>query len=148
MLENWLAAEALIIDRLKAKVPEAKLVQAMPELDIENVAQKCPALIVIYQGDRLSDSALDGQVMIAEQIWSVVVVVKNVKDIAQGAASRVEAGLLMTKAIKALSGWQPNADFKTGLTRINAGGAGYLAGVSWFPLAFKVATYSIGDGNE
>lgn len=148
MLDNWLAAEALIIDRLKAKVPEAKLVQAMPELDIEHVAQKCPALIVIYQGDRIADDANNAQVLVAEQIWSVVAVVKNVKDIAQGTASRAEAGVLMTKAIKALSGWQPSAEFKAGLKRINAGGSGYLAGVSWFPLAFSVATYSIGDGDD
>lgn len=145
MLDNWLAAEALIIERLKVKVPEAKLVHAMPELDIEHVAQKCPALIVIYQGDRIADDANNAQVIVAEQVWSVVVVVKNVKDIAQGSASRAEAGVLLTKAIKALSGWQPSPDFKAGMKRVNAGGAGYLAGVSWFPLAFSVATYSIGD---
>ena len=148
MLDNWLAAESLIIERLELKIPEAKWVVAMSEFDIEKIAQKCPALVVIYQGDRLPADANGGQIIIAEQIWSVVVAVKNVKEISQGTASRAEAGVLMTKAIKALSGWQPNSQYKQGMTRIAAGGAGYLAGVSWFPLAFKLATYSVGENNE
>lgn len=149
MLTNWLQAEQLIIDRLKEKVPEAKLVVGMPDFDVQIIGQKCPALVVIYQGDRMGGNAEHGAVQVVDQIWSVVVATRSAAKIEHGEASRAEAGDLLTKAIRSLSGWNPDQEnFQSGLTRIQAGGAGYLSGISWFPLAFKISTYSIGAPDE
>ncbi len=144
MIADWLEAEEPIIARLRVKVSGARSVVGMSEFSQAHIEQNAPAIVVMYDGDRLPDSAGEGQAVLAVQRWVVIIGVRNVRDAAAGGAARREAGPLMTAVIKALSGWAPTPAF-TGMTRATSPRAGYEPGFAWFGLAFETKTISMGD---
>jgi len=144
VIADWLEAEEPIIARLRDKVPGARTVIGMSEFSRAHIEQNAPAVVVMYDGDRLPDSAGEGQAVLAAQRWVVIVGVRNVRDAAAGGAARREAGPLLTAVIKALSGWAPGQMF-TGFVRVTSPRAGYEPGFAWFGLAFETRTISMGD---
>lgn len=138
-MDNHLALEALLIERIKSAVPEFRDVFGMADLAaMQESSQVTPAAHVIYQGDAIpsSNSAGQGTAQVVLQTWLVVVAVRSARDTRGGAGSREEAGPLIAAVIKALSGWQPAPEFRP-LGRVNAPRPGFNAGFAYFPLAFE-----------
>ncbi len=138
-MENHLAMEALLIERLKTEVPDFLAVLGMADLaSMQEAGQPAPAAHVIYQGDSIpgGDSrAGNGAAQVVAQTWLVVVAVRNVRDTKGGAAAREDAGPLISKTLAALSGWAAPG-FRP-LRRVNAPRPGFNAGYGYFPLAFE-----------
>lgn len=140
-MENYLALEPLLIDRLKAEVPDFRAVLGMADLAaIMESSQPTPAAHVVYRGDSPvpgNNSAGHGAVQLVAQNWWVVVAARNVRDTLGGADARADAGVLITKTLRALCGWQPSADFRPLIRRFNTTAPGFNAGFAYFPLAFE-----------
>lgn len=135
-LTNYLAAEPLIIARLKDKVPEFAHVGDWSEYStLEEGAIQTPAAFVMYGGDRVNEAGGKGNVQRADQIWGVVIVVRNVAQRRAGTAIREEAGPLMAQTLAALMGWQPAPQFRE-LERLPAPRPEYAKLVGFFPLQF------------
>lgn len=146
MAANYLAAEALLIERLHATVSGVRKIYSAAELaGVEEQAQTTPALHVVYSGDVLDDSAARGRGQVVAQEWLVVTAVRNARDQQGGVAAREDAGPLLTQVIEALSGWSPGPGFDP-LRRINAPRPAYRpGGYAYFPLGFstKVITQGV-----
>lgn len=144
-LDNYLAAEPLIIARLKEQVPEFVHVGDWSEYStLEEGAIATPAAFVMYGGDRLHDAGGKGAVQRIDQMWGVVVVVRNVAQRRAGTAIREEAGPLMMKTVNALMGWKPAPQFRE-LERMPAPRPEYAKLVGFFPLQFAAALILKGD---
>ncbi|MFA7239373.1 MAG: hypothetical protein WC091_04615 [Sulfuricellaceae bacterium] len=139
MMDNYLGLEPLLIARLHAAAPGFREIIGMADLaSMQASRQTTPAALVIYQGDALSggDSrAGQGAVQVVVQTWLVVVAVRNERDTLGGADARCDAGVLITRTLQALSGWQAPG-FRP-LVRVNAPKPGFNAGFAYFPLAFE-----------
>src|SRR3569832_1899995 len=126
-LDSYLAAEQLLIERLKQAVPEFAHVGDWSEYStLDESIATTPAAYVVYGGDQVRPAGGKGEVQRIDQIWGVVIVVRNVAQRAAGTAIREEAGPLMMKVLRALMGWQL-ADQLRPLERMAAprpGGAG------------------------
>lgn len=138
-MDNHLALEGLLIERLKSAVPEFRGVLGMADLAaMQESSQVTPSAHVIYQGDTVpsGNSAGQGSAQVVVQTWLVVVAVRSARDTRGGSGAREEAGALMTRVIQALSGWMPGPEFRP-MQRVNAPRPGFNAGFGYFPLAFE-----------
>lgn len=140
-MENYLAIEGALIERLKAEVPDFDAVLGMADLaSMQESGQPTPAAHIIYDGDTLPSgvnaSAGKGAMQKVVQRWLVVVAVNNVRDTRGGTDTRADAGVLISQTLKALSGWQPLPGSRE-LVRVNAPKPGFNAGFGYFPLAFE-----------
>lgn len=140
MLDNYLSAEALIIQRIKDQVPGLNAVLSADDLaGVEERSQVAPAVHVLYGGDILAGGAAGsagrGAARIVRQRWFAVIVVRQARD-ATGSRARAEAGPLISKVLVALSGWPPSAAHRE-LVRLSAPNPLYRAGMAYFPLAFE-----------
>lgn len=137
-MSNYFAMESEIVDRLRSQVPE--LVEVYTPFDISDMVelgQVVPAAHVIYRGDTLSDDVGRGRAVMVTQSWLVVLVVQNSASQMQDTTQiRVDAGLIVSKILAALQGWQPESSTRP-LKRVNGVPAGYSAGFSYFPFAFE-----------
>lgn len=100
--DNFLAAEPLIVQRLRAVLPAE--VHVLPAADLASVAaenQPTPAVHVLYDGYQVVDAST-GATAAVEQNWLTVVVTRNVADIEQGHEARQQAGPLAAKVLDAL----------------------------------------------
>lgn len=132
---NLLSAGPLIVARLKAQIPEL-CNNVFSSGDLEGVTedqQIVPAVHVVYNGDRISDS----QGMKCEQEWYVIVVVRNTNAMAESESVQLDAGTLALKVIKALRGWSPTDEREHSvLKRVTGVRPGFHAGFGYFPLCF------------
>lgn len=138
-MNNHLALEQLLVERLRQAVPEFRDVLGMSDLAaMQESGQITPAAHVIYQGDAIpsGSSAGQGAAQMVVQTWLVVIAVYSARDTGGGAGSREEAGPLISAVLDALSGWAPGNGFRP-LTRVNAPRPGFNAGYAYFPLAFE-----------
>lgn len=134
---DFLGLEPLVIERLKALVPNARAVLAAEDLaDVQERSQTTPALHVIYGGYRIVEAAENGRGAITEQTWIVVVVVKGA---GQGgnapAAVRASAASLVGAVLSALMGWRP-AERMRPLKLTNGPRPVFSGGFAYFPLTF------------
>lgn len=143
MIADYLAAEALIIARLTAQVPELRAVLGAAELDgLAEAQQQTPNAQVLYEGDALPGAegsrAGNAAAQVVLQRWLVIVCVRNRRDAKAGAGARQAAGPIVSKVIAALQGHQLSTDFRA-LRRITPprSAPGYSAGFAYFPLAFE-----------
>lgn len=100
--DNFLAAEPLIVQRLRAVLPAE--VHVLPAADLASVAaenQPTPAVHVLYDGYQVND-ARTGAAVAIEQGWLTVIVTRNVADIEQGHNARQDAGPLAALVMDAL----------------------------------------------
>lgn len=144
MLSDYLAASALIVDRLRDTVPGLRHVGAQTGLTaLEQNTLAAPAVFVIYDGDRLGATAGYRAAQIVQQSWLVVLAVRNVAD---HASARNEAGELLAQILTALTGWEPSADHGP-LVREPAPRPEYSPGFGVYPLAFSTAIETVASPN-
>lgn len=140
-MDNYLAIENALIERLRLEVPAFFDVLGWADLpSVRDSSLPDSAALVIYDGDIIptgaNTSAGKGAVQKVMQRWMVVVAVRNVRDMLGGADARTDAGLLITQVLKALSGWQPLPESRE-LVRVNAPKPDFIDGFGYFPLAFE-----------
>ena len=99
---NFLAAEPLIVERLKAVLPpEVHVLCAADLTQIADGQQPTPAVHVVYGGYQVEDSRVPASLKLV-QIWFTVIVTRNVADIEQGYHARQAAGPLADQVLNAL----------------------------------------------
>lgn len=134
-MENYLSAGPLIIDKLKAEIPDlANFIFNTADLEgVSGAKQHAPALHVLYFGDRVLESR--GPACTVEQLWYVVVVTRNVKTQITAEDARMEAGVLAKKVMLALLGWEPTNEHGA-MKRTNGVSPAFGAGFAYVPLLF------------
>ena len=160
MLPDYLAAGPLLIERIRAALPALRAVlpagglarifaEALPysPADLAGIGEaaiQSPSVFVLYDGDRLGDSAGRGQAGIVHQRWMIVLAVRNARQGDGGAALLVDAGPLLAALLAALMGFQLSADHRP-LVRVAAPAPGYSPALAYYPLAFETAISTLGD---
>jgi hypothetical protein len=121
--DNYLFAEGVILERLRLEFPD----NATPFIRVDTLGDiqemirgnyHFPSVNVVYLGDQpLSQTSLttdkpswantlgNGLASQVTQFWGVVVATKDAKDNRTGVASRVEAGKIILRVLKALQGF-------------------------------------------
>jgi len=146
MLADYLAAGPLIIARIADAVPG--IVSVLPARDLASLTEstlQSPTVFVVYDGDRLADTAGRGQAQAVQQRWLVVLAIRNAKQGDGGAGMAAEAGPLLVGLLKALQGWQPNSTDYRPLVRVAAPRPGYSPAFAYYPLAFESQIVTTGD---
>ena len=137
---NFLALEPLLVARLTEQLadlsPKVHVMSAADLAGVTEATQITPAVHVVYQGYRVTETRLDGTVVRMEQTWLATVATRNVKNTRTGAAARAEAGLIAGRVAQALMGFKPALASKP-LRLVNGPGAGFSAGFAYLPLAFE-----------
>lgn len=108
--ENFLAAEPLIIDRVKAEV--SGLAGVMSRVDLLHVrdwTQLAPAVHVLYAGIAVEPSDDDPTLIKVVQSWVLWLCVRNVASGRATEAMRESAGPFLSQLIDTLHGWKPLA---------------------------------------
>ncbi|MBI2801240.1 MAG: hypothetical protein HYX63_13345 [Gammaproteobacteria bacterium] len=143
MLANYLEAEPGLIARIESQVPGVRKVFGMAELASirDRAVQFAPCACVVYDGDTIPGGdgarAGNGAAQVVLQRWVVWLIVRNVRDGADGAAARAEAGPLLSLLIAALAGWTLSASFRP-LRRTTAPRPLFEQGAIHFPVAFEL----------
>lgn len=139
MIEHYLAAEQLIVERIRAQMPDLKNVFGMADLASiqDNASQFAPCVCVVYDGDEVpqGDSARAGAgaAQVVQQRWVAWLIVRNVRSAARGEAARSEAGPMLSALLSALAGWSPGPDYRP-LRRGSSPRPLYLTGTLHFPV--------------
>ncbi len=145
MLPDYLAAGPLLIERIRAALPALRAVLPAGDLaGIGEAAIQSPSVFVLFDGDRLGDSAGRGQAGIVHQRWMIVLAVRNARQGDGGAALLADAGPLLAALLAALMGFQLSADHRP-LVRVSAPAPGYSPALAYYPLAFETAISTLGD---
>lgn len=113
-----LAAEPLILARLVAQLallspaPEVppRICSSATIAGTVDVAQHCP-LVVLHPARADKAERTPDDLLYENQIWKVVVVVKNIPNTRDFSADYQAAGVLLEAVVKALEGWTPAAAF-------------------------------------
>lgn len=139
LVDDWLAAGPLMVDRLRAEVPALRGVGSINDLgDLEaRVGQQAPAAFVVYDGDRVAPAVGSGASEAGAQKWIVVLALRSARAGGDGSGLAAEAGRLLPQIRNALVGWAP---FENGrpLRRVTAPRPGYGTAFAYFPLAFEL----------
>lgn len=142
MLTNWLAAEALIIERLKAQVPSARQVYAAADLgEIMTMTEVTPAVHVYYDGDDVIEQSARNQTVF--QRWGIFVVARNAAAQTTGQDARSDAGAVIAEIIPAIQHWKPSQHHGR-MIRISGPGAVYEGPLCLIPLLFRTELVGIG----
>lgn len=138
-----LTAEPLILARLTAQLallspaPDVppRVCSSATVAGTMDVAQYCPLVLLHPARAEKADRTPD-DLLYENQIWKVVVVVKNIPNTRDFSANYQAAGVLLEAVVKALEGWEPAADFNalryTARLETEVG-----SGFSEFPLEFE-----------
>lgn len=136
-MNDFLAAEPLIIQRLKDKVQCALRVDGAPELAaVQEESQVTPAIYVIYYGYLPGRENGQQGVREIELRWIVVVCVRNLRDVKTGGGVREDAGPLIYDTMTALMGWRPD-NHHTPLELEASPPPRIKPGFGYFPMVFK-----------
>lgn len=137
MITDHLAAEALIIARLKDRVSVPHVLSVAELAGVLEEKQLTPAVQVIYAGTTPQGGDPDGAHRIAAQSWLTVVAVRNARQTGRsGTAIREQAGPIITQVLEALSGYRLGAGLRE--LRWMPGPAPAYSGVfGYFPLRFE-----------
>jgi hypothetical protein len=132
------AVEQIIIDRLRAKLPDVT-VEPLRELErVPELRQKAPAVFVIYDGYTVGQSLMPtGAIQQITQDWYVVVATKSAKGNGNVNAARDQAGEICEQVLDALLGFHLGGGRYLRLS--DAPGPEYDAGYCHVPLAFSNA---------
>lgn len=142
--DNFLAPEAAIVQRLQDTV-QAELVGTARDMEqIDERAQRTPAVYVLFDGLQPQETAGSGQVQRIEQTWMVVGAVRNIEDQAGGSAAREDAGRLLSQILAALQGYKPHPDL--GRLALQASGQPeHNAGFMYIPTTWTASTTTRGQ---
>lgn len=143
MIDNALAPLAVIIGRLKERVPDLRAVLSAPDLaTVTEAQQPTPNAQVLYGGYRLaggeSARAGHGKAQVIVQTWIVVLAVKNAGEQLRKLSSLDLAGALFVNVFAALAGWQPIESAKPLRLVSPPMQPIYTAAFCYIPLAFEV----------
>ena len=138
--DNFLALEPELMERLRAQLtgltPAVHVLSSADLAGVTEEKQLTPAVHLVYQGYRVTESREDGAAARIEQTWLVVVTTRNTRGLKAGDEARAQAGPLASKVIAALMGWRAASATKA-LHLVAGPGAGFSAGFQYLPLAFK-----------
>ena len=136
---DYLAAEAGIVARLEevlidAELPGVKVWTAANFPETDEDSQPVPRIDVIYDGDRNIESSPGGASI--EQLWNIVIAVRNVAASTSAKAARATAGPLAVVVCRGLYDFSPGY----GLAKLRQASSPYRATLSgwryYLPLAF------------
>jgi len=141
MLDNLLALEPELMERLRTELtgitPAVHVLSADDLAGVKEEQQLVPAVHVVYQNYRVTETRHDGKAARIKQTWLAVVVTRNVANLKSADAARKQAGLLAGQVTKALMGFK--AASASGPLKLASGpGAGFNKGFGYLPLAFEV----------
>jgi len=133
--DDYLAAGAAIIERLRQQVPELRDVLTMEDAaQVQESAVASPVAYVAYDGDTLGDGVVRGAPQVVTQRWLVVLAVRSARQ--QRAATHEAAGPLLSKIIAALAGFTP-PPLRRPLRRTTTPRVNYRpGGLTLYPLAW------------
>lgn len=130
--------EPLIRQRLTDTVPALAGVHGAVSLGVEDVSgKKLPAAFVVSDGHRVLEVTAHGKTARIASRWLVVVVVRNVQNVATGEAARSDAADLVKACLQALMGWQPRVGVQA-MQPVTPPAPVYQDGMLLYPLAFEV----------
>lgn len=137
--ENFLALEPLLVARLAEQLadlsPKVHVLTAVDLAAVTESTQITPAIHVIYNGHRVTESDSTGRKVRVEQTWLAVVATRNVRKLATGEAARGDAGRIAARVWQSLMGFKPVMLSKP-LKLVNGPNGGFSAGFQYLPLAF------------
>jgi hypothetical protein len=141
---NYLELEILIIERLRAVLPN---VHVLGNADVSGVKfnqQPVPAVHVILATDNPSDQVCKGREQRIQQKWYVTVAVRNTADLQRHTLARHELGLLIYRTLAGLQSWKPLTGNESGLPiykeleRVRATANPWShEGFAYYPLLFQ-----------
>jgi len=139
IIENYFDAEAAIVARLEAQVPD--LQKVFTPFDIADAVQSSqPNLCahVIYAGDTLpGNEAGQGTGRVVAQKWLVIVAQRQAQAQLQNTIQiRSAAGIVIPKVLRALQGWAP-VEWMRPLSRVPAPQPGFSSSFAYFPFMFE-----------
>lgn len=147
MLDDYLIAESLIQARLAE--PGRDLPRVLSGADLEGVveeSQPSPAIHLVGPFEQIpvgkGDTALRNRAQKVIQGWMLVVVVRNVRGVAD---ARKDAGPYVSGTIKALQGWTPSTEHGAMLRRDAPYRPTYRNGFFYYPLLFQTQIITTGD---
>jgi len=145
--EDYLVGEPLLVERLKASLPELRYVLTADTLEsAKDWTKATPVAHVIYMGDEVPQGAAaqgGGPAQLTHQLWMVVLVVKHAGTVTTGEGARRKAGPLIAKMLKALTGWAPGQGL-TALRRAPGAKPGYRDGYGYYPFTFRTSHLVLG----
>ncbi|HCR1272147.1 TPA: hypothetical protein ONA17_004829 [Pseudomonas aeruginosa] len=138
---DYLFLEPLLIERIRSEVPGLAIVSGVPDLAaLSEQDQPAPSVYVVYLGDEIGTGA-DHQggrraIQAIGQQWAVVLVVHYADSSNSGEGARREAGPLLGRLVKTLTGWAPAIDVAPLARSARQSPVTYASGYFYFPLVF------------
>ena len=131
-MDNYLAAEPLIVARLKEQVADATIHSSWGMPAIRENHDLPPSVIVFLEEDAPGAVADTGLSQKIKQTWLCLVVVKD---------AETEAGTLISQVVRAMAGWKPVGAPFSAFTRVKSAFSPDYSpnGVFYFPLAFTTS---------
>lgn len=130
----WLAPH--IRDRLTDQVPELRAVYMADEIDADaKEPPQVPAAVVLLNDLRPAAINPQQQVAVVEQDWLVMLAVRSLRK--DKDRSRQALGVLVTKTVRAMQGWQPQGTRRT-FTWLRGPRPDYGVNTNFFPLLFSI----------
>ena len=144
-MDDFLSAEGLITDRLKAAAPQLESVYTAQDLaSAGEGAQRTPAAHVMLDGLAPGEVRADGINARWTQTWGIVVAVRNANPRNPSGAHNA-AGPVLTEVLTALQGWRPSEDHSPLEPTSSSYRPTYRAGFAYMPLAFETRLIIKGD---
>jgi hypothetical protein len=135
--------EALIETRLTGRLDDSLLI--LRAASIQGMPKQYNYSIYIIPDEIEIDEQRRNQVALSETVF-VVTVVRHAGSQITGTDSRLEAGPILVKVIRALLGWTPDGACEP-LRMTNAPRPEFDAGFGFYPLAFKTRYIITGDSS-
>ena len=131
-MDNYLAAEPLIVARLKEKVTDAIILSSWGVPTIQEKPDLPASVIVFLEQDKPGAIADVGASQKVEQTWLCLVVVRDAEN---------AAGELISQVIRAMAGWKPAGSPFSAFKRVKSTYSPDYSpnGVFYFPLAFATS---------
>lgn len=104
----FMQLEQLLVARLRQCCPAARHVLVADDLDdVTKMAQRTPALHVLYGGYRPLDEGGNGKTAVIEQTWLIVCATRNAQQREGVTEKRARTADLVDQVLPALLGWRP-----------------------------------------
>ncbi len=129
-MESYLELEPLIVARLKEKIRDAQILSSWGQPVIKETAELPSSVMIFLEEDRPEEAVARGRNQKIEQTWLALVVVRDAEN---------EAGPLISRVIRALSGWRPEGDRFSVFQRVRSSFLPDYSpnGIFYFPLSFS-----------
>ncbi|MBF0263607.1 MAG: hypothetical protein HQL97_17415 [Magnetococcales bacterium] len=129
---DYFALEPLIIARLREKLTDISIRSTWGAPKIHETTDLPPAILLFLEDDQPGSVVENGACQKIEQTWLCLVVVNDPGN---------EAGPLISRVIRALSGWTPAESRFAAFKRVRSNFSPDCSanGVYYFPLAFSTS---------